>query len=85
MGISGKLYRVNSLKSGSFNPKKTFKIASSISSMQCMNVQKSKLNIHSVLKMDQTSIQSCALSKSINVASKNLLESVHAWIKHIIL
>merc|ERR1711911_24972 len=53
-------------------------IVSPTSSTQCMNAPRSKLNIHSVSKITQATIQSCALSRSINVALKNLLASVNA-------
>ena len=53
-------------------------IASNTLSMQCMNAQRSKLNIHSVLKIAALMIHLCAPLKSINAALKNLLASTIA-------
>ena len=53
-------------------------IASNTLSMQCMNAQRSKLNIHYVLKIAELMIHSCVPLKSTNAAPKNLLESMIA-------
>ena len=69
---------LNLLKFIHFIRKKQMVIASNTLSMQCMNAQRSKLNIHSVLKIAELMIHSCAPLKSINAALKNLLASTIA-------